>query len=76
MGSCSIKEGAKLPTEDVTLGKSVHLMDIHLEKGMACADCHFTQDVHGNGKLYRRDAQCDRDWMPGTATAPSTARRC
>ncbi len=51
-GNLLDKEGAKLPTEDVTLGKSVHLMDIHLEKGMACADCHFTQDVHGNGKLY------------------------
>ena len=51
-GNLLDKDGAKLPTEDVTLGKSVHLMDIHLEKGMACADCHFTQDVHGNGKLY------------------------
>lgn len=30
----------------------VHLKDIHLEKGMHCADCHFAQDSHGNGKLY------------------------
>jgi hypothetical protein len=30
----------------------VHLMDIHLEKGMHCVDCHFTQDNHGNSKLY------------------------
>jgi hypothetical protein len=30
----------------------VHLMDIHLEKGMHCVDCHFSQDVHGNTKLY------------------------
>jgi hypothetical protein len=30
----------------------VHLLDIHLEKGMHCVDCHFTQDAHGNGKLY------------------------
>src|SRR5262249_5279201 len=30
----------------------VHLMDIHLEKGMHCVDCHFTQDNHGNTKLY------------------------
>lgn len=30
----------------------VHLMDIHLEKGMHCIDCHFVQDVHGNTKLY------------------------
>src|ERR1051325_7987573 len=27
-------------------------MDIHLERGMHCVDCHFTQDNHGNGKLY------------------------
>ena len=30
----------------------MHLADIHLEKGMHCIDCHFTQDAHGNGKLY------------------------
>jgi hypothetical protein len=30
----------------------VHLMDVHLEKGMHCIDCHFIQDSHGNGKLY------------------------
>ncbi len=30
----------------------VHMLDIHLEKGMHCVDCHFVQDVHGNGKLY------------------------
>src|ERR1700738_666657 len=33
-------------------GVPVHLMDIHLEKGMHCVDCHFVQDSHGNGKLY------------------------
>jgi len=32
--------------------KAVHLADIHLEKGMQCADCHFAQDNHGNGKIY------------------------
>jgi hypothetical protein len=32
--------------------KAVHLADIHLEKGMQCADCHFAQDNHGNGKVY------------------------
>ena len=31
----------------------VHLLDIHLEKGMHCIDCHFVQDVHGNGRLQR-----------------------
>ena len=33
-------------------GKAVHLMDIHAEKGMQCADCHFAQDNHGNGLIY------------------------
>ena len=33
-------------------GKTVHMMDIHAEKGMQCADCHFAQDGHGNGLIY------------------------
>ena len=33
-------------------GVPVHLMDIHLEKGMHCIDCHFIVDNHGNTKLY------------------------
>ena len=32
--------------------KSVHLNDIHLERGMHCVDCHFRQDSHGDGNLY------------------------
>ncbi|MEN9933152.1 MAG: hypothetical protein RIS17_1725 [Pseudomonadota bacterium] len=33
-------------------GKAVHLMDIHTEVGMQCADCHFAQDSHGNGFIH------------------------
>jgi hypothetical protein len=33
-------------------GVPVHLKDIHLEKGMHCADCHYAQDSHGDGRLY------------------------
>jgi hypothetical protein len=33
-------------------GTPLHLMDIHLEKGMHCVDCHFLVSAHGNGKLY------------------------
>ena len=33
-------------------GAAVHLMDIHMEKGMHCVDCHFEQDVHGDTHLY------------------------
>ncbi|MFC3712517.1 hypothetical protein ACFOMD_08050 [Sphingoaurantiacus capsulatus] len=36
----------------VNPGKTVHMMDIHAEKGMQCADCHFAQDSHGNGFIY------------------------
>ena len=32
-------------------GLPVHMLDIHLEKGMHCIDCHFVQDMHGNTKL-------------------------
>ncbi|HVT19422.1 MAG TPA: hypothetical protein VHQ90_24995 [Thermoanaerobaculia bacterium] len=32
--------------------KAVHLKDIHLEKGMHCADCHFSTDAHGDGLLH------------------------
>lgn len=33
-------------------GTPMHMLDIHMEKGMHCADCHFYQDSHGNTKLY------------------------
>jgi hypothetical protein len=33
-------------------GVPVHLKDIHLERGMQCVDCHFSQDNHGDGNLY------------------------
>lgn len=32
--------------------KAVHLKDVHLARGMHCVDCHFREDVHGNGKIY------------------------
>ncbi len=51
-GNLLDKDGEQLHTDDVSAKNTVHLADIHLEKGMACIDCHFTQDVHGDGKLY------------------------
>ncbi len=33
-------------------GKAVHMMSIHAEVGMQCADCHYEQDSHGNGLIY------------------------
>ncbi|HEX5644434.1 MAG TPA: hypothetical protein VFX62_02860, partial [Erythrobacter sp.] len=46
------KDEGKFVPPGVNPGKAVHLMDIHAEKGMQCADCHFAQDSHGNGLIY------------------------
>ncbi|HUG67477.1 MAG TPA: hypothetical protein VMM76_06980 [Pirellulaceae bacterium] len=56
--TAKLEEAVRPPTErEQQQGKQlpdtpVHLMDIHLERGMHCIDCHFNQDVHGNTKLY------------------------
>ncbi len=36
--------------------KAVHLASIHMDKGMQCVDCHFEQDMHGNGLIYQEVA--------------------
>ncbi|MXO56178.1 hypothetical protein GRI36_04715 [Altererythrobacter gangjinensis] len=47
------KEGeGKFVEPGTNPGKAVHMMDIHAEVGMQCADCHFAQDSHGNGLIY------------------------
>jgi len=58
-------------------GVPVHLMDIHLERGMHCVDCHFKQDVHGNTKLYgevRAAIEIDCIDCHGTPTRRATLR--
>ena len=32
--------------------KAVHMSSIHLDKGMHCVDCHFSQDNHGTGNIH------------------------
>ncbi len=32
--------------------KAVHMSSIHVDYGMQCVDCHFSQDSHGNGYLH------------------------
>ena len=32
--------------------KAVHLSSVHMDVGMQCVDCHFSQDAHGNGHIY------------------------
>lgn len=57
-GETRLVEAVEPPTKhEAEAGKRredtpVHLMDIHLEKGMHCVDCHFYQDSHGDTKLY------------------------
>jgi hypothetical protein len=46
-------EDQQIAYEDpMKFAKAIHLKDVHLAKGMQCADCHFKTDVHGNGLLY------------------------
>jgi hypothetical protein len=69
-------DGKTIPFDDGALWKkAVHLKDIHLEKGMHCVDCHFTQDAHGTGKIFgdRRAAiEIACQDCHGTASARAT----
>ena len=58
-------------------GAAMHLLDIHMEKGMHCIDCHFVQDVHGNTRLQGEvraavEIQCID--CHGTVTNPATLK--
>jgi len=41
----------KLKEAHQRAGIPMHLVDVHVEKGMHCVDCHFVQDMHGNNRL-------------------------
>jgi hypothetical protein len=63
------------PDDPDKFKKAVHLRDVHAEKGMHCADCHFGSDVHGNGNLYnepRAAIQIDCIDCHGTIDQPAT----
>ena len=32
--------------------RAVHMSSIHVDEGMHCVDCHYSQDSHGNGLIY------------------------
>src|SRR6202051_4425104 len=32
--------------------KAVHMASAHVDVGMQCVDCHYSQDNHGNGHVY------------------------
>ncbi len=52
-GTLLDKDGAAVDdTDPEKFKKAVHLTSIHLDLGFACVDCHFAQDMHGNGHIY------------------------
>ena len=56
-GTLLDKDGkAVSDTDPDKFKKSVHLKSIHVDVGMHCTDCHFSQDSHGNGHLYNEVA--------------------
>jgi hypothetical protein len=40
------------PDDPKKFDKAVHMSSIHLDVGMHCVDCHFSQDAHGSGHIY------------------------
>ena len=40
------------PNDPEKFKKAVHLDSIHVDFGMQCIDCHFSQDNHGSGHIY------------------------
>ena len=49
--------GAIADTDPEKWKKAVHMSSIHVDYGMHCVDCHFSQDAHGNGHLVGEVAQ-------------------
>lgn len=37
-------------------GEGPRTADVHYQRGLACLDCHDRDDLHGDGRLYRRMA--------------------
>jgi hypothetical protein len=51
--------------------KAVHMSSVHVDVGMQCIDCHFSQDNHGNGYIHGEVAaavEIDCKDCHGTAT--------
>ena len=57
--------------------KAVHMSSVHLDVGMHCTDCHFSQDNHGDGHIYGEVAnaiEIDCIDCHGTTSAYPTLR--
>ncbi len=45
-------DGTRIDEKDPKkLEKAVHLSSIHVDVGMQCVDCHYSQDAHSNGHI-------------------------
>ena len=77
-GALLDKDGRPVSDDDPQkFRKAVHLTSIHLDVGFHCVDCHFSQDMHGNGHLYGEVAaavEIDCRDCHGTATSYPTLR--
>jgi len=77
-GALLDREGRIVADEDPhKFSKAVHLSSVHMDKGMQCVDCHFSQDAHGNGHIYGEVAaaiEIDCVDCHGSATAYPTLR--
>jgi len=66
-------QGNKVSDDDPEkFRKAVHMSSIHVDVGMHCVDCHFSQDNHGNGHIYGEVAlavEIDCKDCHGTAAA-------
>jgi len=51
-GNLLDKDGGQVSNDDPKkFDKAVHMSSIHVDVGMQCVDCHFSQDMHGNGHI-------------------------
>jgi hypothetical protein len=51
-GNLLDKDGAQVASDDPKkFDKAVHMSSVHVDVGMQCVDCHFSQDAHGNGHV-------------------------
>jgi len=46
------KGGLVADDDPQKFAKAVHLASTHVDVGMQCVDCHFSQDNHGSGYIY------------------------
>jgi hypothetical protein len=52
-GNLLDKDGVIVAADDPKkFSKAVHLSSVHVDVGMQCVDCHFSQDAHGNGHIH------------------------